>query len=56
MKIQKIAKEIQNTWKGKLRRLRWMGETESGWKDIKIFRLLIYTKYKCLNTRLEKLS
>ena len=28
--IWKMAKGIQNTWKGELRRLRWMGETESG--------------------------
>ena len=35
MEIQKMAEGIQNTWKGKLRRLRQMGETESGQKDVK---------------------
>ena len=33
-----------------------MGEAESGGKVTQIFRLQIYTKYKCLNTKLEKLS
>ena len=34
-----------------------MGEAESGGEnDFTIFRLQIYTKYKCLNTKLEKLS
>ena len=33
-----------------------MGEAESGGNDFTIFRLQIYTKYKCLNTKPEKLS
>ena len=33
-----------------------MGEAESGESDYTIFRLQIYMKYKCLNTKLEKLS
>ena len=34
-----------------------MIEAESGGKsDFTIFRLQIYMKYKCLNTKLEKLS
>ena len=56
MENQKIAERVQNTWKGKLRRLRWMDEAENGQKDDMIFRLQIYTKYKCLNTKSEKLS
>ena len=49
-----MAKGVQNTWKGKLGRLRQMSEAESGGKDDSIFRLQIYTKYKCLNTKIEK--
>ena len=34
-----------------------MSEAESGGENnFTIFRLQIYTKYKCLNTKLEKLS
>ena len=51
---QRIAKGFQNTWKGKLGRLRWMGEAETGGKDDTIFRLQIYIKYKCLNTKIRK--
>ena len=50
------SKGIQDTWKGELGGLRQIGGTESGKKDIKIFRLQIYMKYRCLNTKLEKLS
>ena len=56
MENWKIAEGVQNTWEGKLGRLRQMGEAESRGKDNTIFRLQIYTKYKCLNTKLEKLS
>ena len=56
MENQKIAKRIQDTWKGKLKRLRQMGKAESGEKDDTIFRLQIYMKYKYLNTKSEKLS
>ena len=61
--IWKIIEEVQDTWKGKLR---GMGQRDGtgkeceGTQDIdkmdKIFRLLIYTKFLCLNTKLEKLS
>ena len=47
---QKIAEGVKDTWKNKLRGLRWIGGTESRQKDIKIFRLQIYMKCKCLNT------
>ena len=53
---QKMAVGVQNTWKSKLGRLRQMGEAESGGKDDKIFRLQIYMKYECLNTKIGKLS
>ena len=33
-----------------------MSEAESGGNDFTIFRLPIYMKYKCLNTKSEKLS
>ena len=53
---QKMAEGVQNTWEHKLGRLRCMGEAESRGKDDTIFRLQIYIKYKCPNTKLEKLS
>ena len=56
MENQNLAEGIQDTWKGELRGLRQMGEMESGQKDIKIFRLQIYTNYKCLNTKSKKIS
>ena len=51
-----MAEGFQDTWKGKLGRLRWMNEAESGGKDNSIFRAQIYMKHKCLNTKSEKLS
>ena len=51
---QKMAERFQDTWEGKLGRLRWMGEAKSGGKDDTIFRLQVYTKYKCLNTKIRK--
>ena len=41
---------MQNTWEGELRGLRQMDGTEVGEKMLEIFRLLIYMKYKCLDT------
>ena len=53
-KIRKWKREFQDTWEGKLGRLRQMNEAESGRKDDTTFRLQIYTKYKCLNTKIGK--
>ena len=39
LEFWKLAEGIQDTWKGKLGRLRQMDETESGHKDVKISRL-----------------
>ena len=49
-----MAEGVQNNWKCELGRLRQMGEAEGGGKDDTIFRLQIYIKYKCLNTKFGK--
>ena len=54
MDKQKMAEGFQDTQKGELGRLRQMGEAESGGKDDTIFRLQVYMKYKCLNTKIGK--
>ena len=54
MDRQKMAEGFQDTWKGKLGKLRQMDEAESRGKDNKIFRLQIYMKYKYLNTKIRK--
>ena len=55
-KIGKWQREFQDTLEGKPEGLRQMDEAESGGKDDTILRLQIYMKYKCLNTKSEKLS